>query len=341
VREIPGSRHPRLRLNRIVLFALFCVVVGSHDADAAYGLWVATSFGAYMAPTAGFVGPDDGVDLVFHFHGARVAEREWRSAGLAAVVVDAELGGTSTPFHDAFESPERFGKMQDEVILALRARTKNPALHVRRVALVSWSAGYAAVARILAEPRYLQKIDAVLLLDSLHAPYVDPIPPGASEHGVTFRHLVLTTPRQSRGRAVLVDRHALAPFIDFGRLAAQGDKLMVLTHSDILPPDYASTTETAFTLTVAIDARLEPREGRAERGMWRSDASDSRGYHMRGYWGATPEAHVEHLHLVGDVVREFLAPRWATRRCGTELTPRTGTPCSDRAAPSGPAAGPS
>jgi hypothetical protein len=47
--------------------------------------------------------------------------------------------------------------------------------------------------------------------------------------------------------------------------------------------------------------------------MWRSDTSDSRDYHVRGYWGATPEAHVEHLHLVDDVVREFLVPRWAAR----------------------------
>lgn len=128
---------------------------------------------------------------------------------------------------------------------------------------------------------------------------MDDIPKGASERGIPFRHLV--------------DRAALAPFIDFGRRAREGKRLLVLTHSDILPPDYASTTETAFTLTVAIDGRLEPATGRTARGMWRSDSSDARDYHMRGFWGATPEAHVEHLHLLGDVVREFLLPRWAAR----------------------------
>ena len=288
-------------MNRKVFWlslVLFVLAPGS-ARSATYGEWASTSFGAYLAPTSGFVGADGGIDVVFHFHGARLAEREWRRTELGAVVVDADFGGASTAFSDAMERPDRFGEMLDEVMTRVRARTGLPELHVRRLALVSFSAGYAAVARVLAQPRYLDRIDAVVLLDSLHAPYVDDIPRGASEHGIPFRHLI--------------DRRALAPFIEFGRLATQGKKLLIVTHSDILPPDYGSTTETAFTLTVAIDARLEPAQGRTERGMWRSDASDARDYHMRGFWGATPEAHVEHLHLLDDMVREYLLPRWASR----------------------------
>jgi hypothetical protein len=284
-----------------LLLLLICLVavVAPRSASAEYGGWYSTSFGAYLAPTSGFVGADGGVDVVVHFHGARLAEHEWRATELGAVVVDADFGGASTAFYEAMDRPERFGEMLDEVLERLRARTGIPELHLRRVALLSWSAGYAAVARVLAQPRYVDRVDAVMLLDSLHAPYVEDAPKGASEHGIPSHHIV--------------DRRALAPFIDFGRLAAQGKKLLVVTHSDILPPDYGSTTETAFTLTVAIDARLEPATGRTARGMWRSDSSDSRGYHMRGFWGATPETHIEHLHLLDDVVREFLVPRWTPR----------------------------
>jgi hypothetical protein len=266
-----------------------------HVADG-FGAWTATSFGAYLAPRSGFVGTDGGVDLVFHFHGARLADREWRSSGLAAVVVDADFGGVSSAFSEAMDDPERFGRMQSEVLAALRKRTGVADLHLRRLAVLSFSAGHAAISRILAEPSYAERIDAVILMDSLHAPYVDPIPAGASEHGIPFRHLV--------------DRRALDPFLRFGRQASLGHKLMVVTHSDVLPPDYASTTETAFTLAVCLDARLQPRDGRNPLGMWASDASDAKGFHMRGYWGATPQAHLEHLHLLGDVIREFLVPRW-------------------------------
>jgi hypothetical protein len=273
----------RSLLAPVVLAAalLFC-----RNAAASYGPWTATSFGAYMAPTSGFIGADGGVDVVVHFHGARLADREWRTAGLDAVVVDADFGGVSTPFHDAMERPERFGEMVDEVLVSLRARRGVGELFVRRLAVVSFSAGYAAVVRVLDEPGYVDRIDAVLLLDSLHASYAD-----------------------TRTRAI--DRAAMAPFLEFGRLAGRGKKLMVVTHSDVAPPDYGSTTETAFTLTVALGGRLEPTVGRTERGLWKSDRSDLRGYHMRGYWGASPDAHVQHLHLVGDVVREFLVPRWS------------------------------
>lgn len=265
-----------------------------------YGQWAALSFGAYLAPSGGFVADDGGVDVVFHFHGARLADHEWRESGLDAVVVDADLGGTSSAFYAAFDRPERFGELLEEVLAALRVRSRRADVHARRLAVVSFSAGYAAVSRILAVPAYEARIDAVVLLDSLHAPYVDPIPPGASEHGIPFRHLI--------------DERPLAPFIRFGREAMQGKKLLVLTHSSILPPDYGSTTETGFTLALAIDARIAEAEGRTKEGLRRSDTSDARDFHMRGYWGAEPSEHVAHLHMVGDVVREFLVPRWST--CG-------------------------
>jgi hypothetical protein len=280
----------------VVPAAMGATPVVPKDAPAVFGAWSSTSFGAYLAPSSGFVGADGGVDLVFHFHGARLADQQWRSTRLPAVVVDADFGGVSGAFSDAMGDPERFGRMQSEVLGLLRKRTGVAELYVRRLAVLSFSAGYAAISRILAEPSYAERIDAVILLDSLHAPYVDPIPAGASEHGIPFRHLI--------------DRRALDPFVRFGRQASLGHKLMVVTHSDVLPPDYGSTTETAFTLAVSLDARLQPRDARNALGMWASDASDARDFHIRGYWGATPEAHLEHLHLLGDVVREFLIPRW-------------------------------
>ena len=44
---------------------------------------------------------------------------------------------------------------------------------MRRLALASWSAGFAAVGKILAVERYYAMVDTVVLNDSLHSQYVD------------------------------------------------------------------------------------------------------------------------------------------------------------------------
>lgn len=260
-----------------------------------FGAWTETSFGSYLAPLGPFVGADGGVDVVFHFHGAMNADKEWRASGVRAVIVNADLGGMSSAFADAMQDPRRLDDMLAEVLLSLQKRMARGDLHPRRLAIVSFSAGYPAAARAL-ESDLKGRIDAVFLLDSLHAPYVDAIPPGASDHGIPFRHLI--------------DEGPLAPFIRFGRDAVLGKKLMVVTHSAILPPDYGSTTEAAFAIAHAIDARIEEKSGKTARGMYESDVSDAGGFHMRGYWGASGADHLAHLAFVGDLVPEWLVRRW-------------------------------
>ncbi len=262
----------------------------------AYGEWRALRFGSYLMPREDFVDEDGAVDLVVHLRWGRLADDSYRAAGLPAVIVAAELGGSAAGYADAMRKPESFAAMLSEVLGAVGARLHRSDLHVGRLGLVAWSAGWAAVDRILSFPKYYDAVDAVFLLDALHAPYVDPVPPGAGEHGIPFRHLV--------------DEGALAPFVRFAHDAVRGDKIMVLTHSSVVPPDYASTTETAFTLVHAVDARVEEASGKNARGMKRSDTADLGDFHVRGYWGATPEEHVAHLQLAGDLVTELLEPRW-------------------------------
>lgn len=305
-KALSAARTARETLGVLTIATIVCVqgTLGSGAVASprrpSYRDWSETTFGALLAPSgADWVGPSGGIDLVVQFHGARLVEREWRAVAGGSVVVDADLGGTSSAFADALSPPGRFDEIIDEVVRSLEGRMGRGDLHARRVAVVAWSAGYAAVERVLANETDLARIDAVILLDGLHAPYVDPVPPGSSEHGAVFRHLV--------------DEAPLAPFIRFAAAATRGEKLLVVTHSSIDAPDYASTTETAFAVAHAVDARVTEASGRAPSGMWRSDASDARDFHVRGFWGASPSDHVEHLHLVDDVVAEFLAPRWRER----------------------------
>lgn len=251
-----------------------------------FGKWA--GFGpagcAYLAPTDGRgLRADGGVDVLFHFHAGQMSDRDLRASGLRAVIVSCGWGMGTTPYARAFADPSRFDRM-------LRSLTKKiGATHVRKLALASWSAGFASVGRILRVPRYYARVDAVVLLDSLHSRY------------------------EADGS---VDTRMLEPFVRFARDAARGDKVMVMTHSAIVPPGYASSTEATRAVLDAIDVPTvtlpadAPREG-TMRPLLRVDAGN---LHVRGFRGAGPQDHFDHLHLVGQVLRSWLVPRWGRDR---------------------------
>src|SRR5205085_2535775 len=76
-----------------------------------------------------------------------------------------------------------------------------------------------AVEQILRQP-IAKKVDALILLDSLHAGYTD-----------------------EQAHTLKVDQ--LTPFLAFAKRAADKQAFMYMSHSSIIPPGYASTTEVA------------------------------------------------------------------------------------------------
>jgi hypothetical protein len=252
-----------------------------------YGAW--DGFGprgcSFMAPTKDFVRPDGSVDVVFHFHAGQMSDRELRASGLNAVFVSCGWGVGTAPYANAFVDPSRFEGMTKTVLRRVGARG------VHKIALVSWSAGFAAISKILRVPKYYAMVDAVVLLDSLHSAYT------------------------SSGE---VDPKMLAPFSRFAIDAAHGERAMVITHSSIVPPGYASSTEATLAVLSAIDVPTADRGekdvgGETMRLSYRADAGN---LHVRGYRGQGPRDHFDHLHLVGEVLRNWVVPRWNTDRSG-------------------------
>lgn len=87
---------------------------------------------------------------------------------------------------------------------------------------------------------------------------------------------------------------------------------MVVTHSAIEPPGYASTTATsdflvrALALAPARLANTEPRPG------MRSTSSHARGNLLiSGYAGGDAHAHCDHLYAIGDTLWPQLRARWS------------------------------
>ena len=282
---------------------------GASTADVvaqaiAFDRWRGLSFGTYLAPKADFVASDGGVDVVFHFHAGQMAERQMKESGLNAVFVSCGYGIGSGAYADALANPARFGRMLDELVKNLESQTGKTGLHVRHLALASWSAGFAAVSKILAVDRYYAMVDTVILNDSLHSQYKDPNPKTAAQG------------------ADRVDLKMMRAFLRFAKDAAAGKKTMAITHSSIVPPDYASSSEATQALLTAIEVPstvVDPGSpGSAATQVaspsWRAmtliKRADSGNLHVRGFRGRGPKDHFEHLYLIGEVLRSWVAPRW-------------------------------
>ena len=242
------------------------------------GAWHPTSFGTYLAPKEAFLDDRGGFDLLFEFNAGMMAESDMRVLGAKVVYLCmANLGMGTTPYWDMFTDPSHFASLLAETTRSIQKMSNRKDAHVGRLGLVAWSAGYAAVQQILVVPSYYDEIGAVVLLDGLHTGYVK------RPDGTPTKEPELRT---------------LAPFVRFAEDAAAGKKVFVFTHTAIIPPDYASTTEVA--------AALARRLGAVPDG----DALSRGDFHVLAHGGGAAKDHVDNLHLIDDVLSRWVLPRW-------------------------------
>jgi hypothetical protein len=261
-----------------------------------YDRWRGLSFGTYLAPKSDFIAKDGGVDVVFHFHAGQMAERQMKESGMNAVFVSCGYGIGSGAYAAALADPQRFDRMIAELVKNLESQTGRRDVHVRHLALASWSAGFAAIGKILSVDRYFAMTDTVILNDSLHSPYVGPNP---TVNGYSTK----------RG-ADRVDLKMMRHFIRFAKEAAAGRKTMAITHSSIVPPDYASSTEATEALLTAIGVPSTVLDEPGSRGMTLIKRADQGNLHVRGFRGRGPHDHFDHLYLIGEALRSWVVPRW-------------------------------
>jgi hypothetical protein len=228
----------------------------------------------------------DVIDLVVHFHGTAWLP-EQSVAGLDDQTVSAvvNLGAGSGTYHRAFADPLVFDSLLGGVTREVSAAI-GKAARVRRVTLVGFSAGHGAVRAILREPRHFATVDAVLLLDGMHTSYV---PDGT----------VLAA-------GGTLDTTNLAVFADFARAAVRGEKRFVVTHSEIFPGTFASTTETADWLLRALGLRRTPVLRWGPRGMQQLSEVRAGRFELLGFAGNSGPDHIDHLHAMPELLARTL-----------------------------------
>jgi hypothetical protein len=229
----------------------------------------------------------DVVDLVVHFLGAAwlPVQAVARLNDHTAVAV-VNLGAGSGVFHRAFTDAAVFDSLLESVAREASA-ANGRANRIGQVTLAGFSAGHGAIRVILREPRHFARVHAVLLLDGMHTSYV---PEG-----------------QVVDKGGMLDTTNLVAFAEFARAAIRGEKRFVVTHSEIFPGTFASTTETADWLLRALGLRRTPVLRWGPRGMQQLSEVHARGFQVLGFAGNTGPDHIDHLHAMPELLARTLA----------------------------------
>lgn len=174
-------------------------------------------------------------------------------------------------------------------VISLPATVKNPVLLLDLIAeaehrvngrfapltLGGWSAGCGAIRELLQSREVYDRAVALLLIDGIHTAYTTGVP----------------GPRESA-----IETAPLDVWVRYAREAIAGRKRMIVTHSEIFPGTFASTTETADYLLSALNLPRRPvlRWGP----MHTQQLSEARAgkFLLIGYAGNSAPDHVDQLH---------------------------------------------
>lgn len=222
-----------------------------------------------------FAGPkmsaDKAVALIIHFHGVSwLMEYHIAKHFPKAALITVNLGSGSRVYGNPFVQPETFQNLIDEASKVLGTKKAWSS-----ITLVGFSAGYGAVRAILRHDQHFRLVNNVLLLDGIHASYV---PEGK---------------RLADGGIIKDDD--LDSYIKFAREAVAGNKKFLVSHSEIFPATYASTTECVDHLLSTLNIKRKAKLKNGPVGMQQTSEVDVKGFRIRGYAGNTGADHGDQL----------------------------------------------
>ena len=225
-------------------------------------------------------------DLVVHFFGAAwLPEQAVAALDDHTVTAVVNLGAGSGVYDRTFTDPSAFDSLLAGVTREVSTVTGHTA-RVGHLTLVGFSAGHGAVRAILRDPRNFARVDAVLLLDGMHTSYV---PEGT----------VLAA-------GGTLDTTNLVAFAQFARAAVRGKKRFLVTHSEIFPGTFASTTETADWLLHTLGLHRTPVLRWGPRGMQQLSEVRAGNFELLGFAGNSAPDHIDHLHAMPEFLERLL-----------------------------------
>jgi hypothetical protein len=241
--------------------------------------------GAKLWIPDGFKPDADGTtDLTLHLHGGHEAFRkaftESRRRGALVTLILPGLSGVYTK-HFASDPAAVFFELLDAAKKPLGVSGWNS------VWVSSFSAGFGGVRELLKAPPVYDRIDALILADTLYAGFAREMV-GAERPE--------PNPKDIEG------------FVRYACDAAQKrNRAMLVTYCDLLPPTYAATRETADALRRAVGVENTPRNEEWTGDLTLTSHARLGRFATYGFSGNDGAAHMRHLHCIGLFYR--LVPR--------------------------------
>ncbi|HVX39361.1 MAG TPA: hypothetical protein VHB25_07275 [Gemmatimonadaceae bacterium] len=226
------------------------------------------------------------VNLVVHFLGAAwLPEYAVSRVGQNTVAAVVNLGAGSGIYDRAFSDPAAFDSLLAGVAREVSAAAGRTAA-LDRITLVGYSAGHGAVRAILRDSAHFARVNAILLLDGMHTSYVP--------EGVV----------QALGGTL--DTRNLDGFVAFARAAVRGEKRFLITHSEIFPGTFASTTETADYLLEQLGLTRTPVLRWGPRGMQQLSDVRAGQFELMGFAGNSAPDHVDQLQGMPEFLERLM-----------------------------------
>jgi len=228
------------------------------------------------------------VKLVFLFHGAAfVTEAAASRTGKDYAAATVNLAPGSGVYDRTFSDPAAYDSLLASITHELSA-VAGHGIRIGHVALVGFSAGHGAIRAILRDAGHFDGVNAVLLLDGLHTSYI----PEATvlEKGGTL------------------DERNLEVWTRYAQAAMRGEKRFLITHSEIFPGTFASTTETTDYLVRTLGLHRTPVLLWGPGGMQQLSEAKKGRFEIMGFAGNSAPDHIDQLHGLPDFLRRLEKP---------------------------------
>jgi hypothetical protein len=220
------------------------------------------------------LGPE--IPVWLHLHGApATVEANFARIGAPGVLVNLTLPGLSKIYGDHFAEPRVFAELWRDVERALRAESGEQSWKLGRLTVSSFSAGFGGVRQLLRQEEAFDRIAVLVMADSIYCGYAGDV------------------------AARRVDAASMEGFLRFARLASEGRRRMLITHTQQVPEGYASTTETADYLVAQLQGQRVAREQSWSPDLRQLSGFSRGGLEIAGFAGSRAEDHMQHLRTIG------------------------------------------
>lgn len=221
------------------------------------------------------------INFLIHLHGKfSVVQNLVKKSNFNGVLVTLHLGQFSSPYRIAFSDTNFFISIINTVKKIL-----NEKYNIQfddsnlNIYLTSFSAGYGGIREILKKESFYRKIRSIILLDGLHTDYIF----------------------NDGQRKVNPDQ--MKDFLRFARDATRFKKHFIITHSEINPRDYSSTTETADYLIDSTNSERRLAERLFENDFVQKSYSFNGFFRVFGFYGNQAKDHMKHLYNLDKFLR--------------------------------------